>query len=360
MTPSSSLETHQNSLKTVPQSNHELTQIRGIGSVRRRLLQAMQIQTIAQLANQNPIDIEEKLKAIGHAISASEIAAWITKAQELQRQEINDSRVQKTIASPENLLEKEACDPNRPPNSSILGGTMLLDRPNPVNQSEVNPPRSNSWQSVASFRLELQQRSINGQLEWRSVVHQVENSAIVLQAAEAMNAALSEISASATPAAKNLPEPAPFAENALSAMPLPKRLLSLSVTRVRLWKNSQTSVELDRQQRSIGITAETPFDLEVGFTADSQDDRANAGIPPADPHCTYHLECRVKHLGTGKTFCLGDLQANVPLCRSGQYSAVLHNLSFPMPGVYRVQICLTSETTLPALFKVPFLEVDAA
>jgi hypothetical protein len=322
------------------QPDDELTRIRGIGAVKKQWLYIIGITSIEQLANCDAIELEKRLKAIDHPVAISELESWIIQAQDF----IKAQQLQ-------NLSGKPAISNSSP------------------------------WQSLATLQLELQQRSVEGQLEWRSIVHHSATQTAALWTGKTLEQFQQWLQQTMPLDAVNI---ADHSAASVPAKPLPaaketphEKPLEITVTQVKFWDSPQTSIAIDRHRLATkAIAAHAPFNLEVNLAVNFDE----AQYKPADCHSEtvssanqatatypeqqwiYQIQCRAKHLGTGQTFCLGDLQANVPLCRNALYSAVLDNLSFPLPGIYRVQVCLTSETppALPAMFKIPCLQVDAA
>lgn len=326
-----------------PSENHqfdyELTRIRGIGAVKKQWLYAIEITSMEQLANCDAMALEKQLKAIDHPVAVSELESWITQAQDFIRtQQLQNSS-------------------GKPASSS-----------------------SSSWQSLATLQLELQQRSVEGQLERRSIVHHSATQTAALWTGETLEQFQQWLQQTMPIDSENLAEPSP-ASRLEKSLPAAKETprekpLEITLTQVKLWESPHNSIAIDRHHRAMkAIAAQAPFDLEVNLEVNfdetqykladchSETDLSANNATATDPEkqWVYRIQCRAKHLGTGQTFCLGDLQANVPLCRNALYSAVLDNLSFPSPGIYRMQVCLTSETlpALPAVFKIPCLQVDA-
>lgn len=101
-----------------------LTQIRGIGTIKKRWLSAIGIHTVHDLARVSANDLEQRFKAASRTISRSDIEAWIAQAH------------------------------------------AAVDNP-PVKEDAI------AWQSLAAFAIEVQTRQIVDRIEQRTVIRPI-------------------------------------------------------------------------------------------------------------------------------------------------------------------------------------------
>jgi len=85
-----------------------------------------------------------------------------------------------------------------------------------------------------------------------------------------------------------------------------------------------------------------------------------AGLPSVNSvkQVIYRTQCIARHLSTGATLQLGDVTANVPV-GNGHYMALLPDVTFPQPGVYRVKVVVSLQNVAAesSCFKIPALQV---
>ncbi len=311
-------------------SNHkngtDLTQIRGIGAVRKRWLNALGIDTIAALAQASADDIEAQARRDGRTVSRDELDAWIAQAQVHPVEASSEPAKSSTVV--------EALTP-------VNGSNDLEQR------REVEPDLALAgWDSFASFNVAYQTRQINGKTEQRLVVHHLEADAIEHWSAletdrlqpwmrDRVEASLSSVQATGS---------------AIVATPL-----EAEITQLRVMQPHSMSRPMVADQNSPifsgAIQTIEPFALEVsmqltGLTEANQENQI-----------AYRVQCLARNLTSGETDCLADVTAHDSLSNNSLSRVLLPSLQLHKSGTYRLKVLVTLQHAAAACFKVPMLHV---
>ncbi|MBE9138491.1 hypothetical protein IQ254_15050 [Nodosilinea sp. LEGE 07088] len=306
----------------------DLTQIRGIGVVRKRWLNSLGIHTITDLAQASASGIEAQAKLDGRTMSPDELKDWIAQAQvrhaEASLEQPESSRGNDAIASVSDLPQR------------------VQERTDAADISDLSP-----WESFASFKVDCQIRRVNGQTEKRFVAHHLETdeteswdsaeTGLMQQwLRDRIEAALSSL---------------PAADPAMSTP------IEAEITRLRVLQPDHMSLPLVAD-KNIPIFSEAlhttdPFALEVSMQF--------PGLAEAYPgkQVAYHVQCFARNLATGITDSLGEVTAQVCASNDSVYNVLLPSLRLLQAGSYRLKVLATLQQAPAASgrFKVPLLQV---
>lgn len=147
--------------------NQELSQISGMGIVRRSWLKSLGICTIDDLANTNVDTLEQQCQARGYIVSRSDLETWIEQAIALspdQPSRVHAKSAPKSAPVPVDDLEDwESLEAERDAflqgGCLICGTGVLVDREGEL-EDELSPSSTETtpWQSIASFEITVQTR----------------------------------------------------------------------------------------------------------------------------------------------------------------------------------------------------------
>jgi hypothetical protein len=311
----------------------DLTQIRGIGMVRKRWLNSLGINTIANLAHASADAIEAQAKTDGRSLSRDELEEWIAQAQVLHvqaslKQEPSDQAAG-AIAS--------ASDPQpRSGEQSDVTAEHVTAEHNPTD-----------WETFASFKVDYQTRWMNGKPEQRFVAHHLETDEIASWSeseTELMQQWLRDRIEGVLP----------------STLTSPVRMsppVTAKITQLRVMQPHYMSYPMVADQNipifSDAIQTDEPFALEVSMQF--------AGLAEVNPakQVAYRVQCLARNLETGITESLGDVTAHVSPSNDAVYKVLLPSLMLPRPGTYRLKVIVALQHAPAALgqFKVPMLQV---
>lgn len=294
----------------------DLTTIRGIGAIRKRWLNALEIYTIADLANASIDEIEAGAKRDGRSISRSELEEWIAQAQ------------------------KQRADASVPRAESLMGSAAALENP-AISPEEPSEEQAGSWNVIASFQVEYQTQQVEGKLEQRTVIRQIGTDALedwpnfetqLIQ--HWMGDRVEDALAQSQPGLSVLPE----------------------ITQLRVMQFGQNgrSMTADKIHPlfASAIQMGEPFALEVAMQFA---ELAETTLKQT----AYKVHCTARELSTGLTDTLGEITAIVSLA-DNTYKVLLPELMLPRPGIYRLKVFVTLQNALEkssSCFKVPMLQV---
>ena len=301
----------------------DLMQIRGIGVARKRWLNSLGIDTIADLAQAEADVIEAQAKRNGRALSRDEIEDWIAQAQVQQAQALPKQA--------EFIPVVAAIAPE--------GDPKLAASEEPTAASEAD---ATAWEAVASFKVTYQTRHVSGKLEKRLVAHHLETNDVAHWgdfATELMPQWLRDRVA--------LARPRWHAKTPIAAHITQLRVMQPPYMRFPMVADKTVPIFHD------SIHTTEPFALEVSMHF--------AGLTESCPEeqVTYRVQCLARNLATGATHNIGDVTANVSLANDSTYKVLLPSLRLPEAGSYRLQV-LAMLQDAPATFgrfKVPLLQV---
>jgi hypothetical protein len=317
-----------------PKDHGDLTQIRGIGAVRKRWLNALGIDTIADLAQASAEAIDAKAKQDGRILSRDELEEWIAQAQVLCGQA--------SLGSVETAERGEAA-----PNSIAQGAAP----PDPT-------PEAGDWASIATFRVDYQTRQGAGSLEQRLIAHHLETQATEQWAdfdTDQLQAWMRDRLAALLPALSSATPP-PVMRPPVTPPPI-----AAEITQLRVMQFDRMSRPMVANKTSPifpnAIYTADPFALEVSVQFAGQFAGSEQATP--DRPVDYQVQCLARNVATGETAGLGDVTGQVSLAHSAGDTVLLPSLRLRQPGIYRLKVLVTQPQSPAPLghFKVPVLQV---
>jgi hypothetical protein len=328
------LSNNENPINRQGESSHELTKIRGVGVTKKQWLKALGIRTLYELAGATVDAIDTQLKHQGRVVSRSEIEGWIAQAQAL----VAEVGVQ---ASPALLTAETApfCRQEAEEEASLM----------PERSPHYVPEKTASiamdladWQTLATFRLELQTRYGVGEAEQRVVIQHGETGATdmwaEIEGEQLQRWMLGQLQS-------ELPSEAGAA-------------VAIAITQLRALKSHQSGTPMiaDSTHRRFGdaIQVGELFSLEasIQFTG------LEAVYLPKQ-QVVYRAQCFARHLASGTVISLGDRVLQASTKAGSAYTALFPEIVLEQPGAYRLQVmvALQNAPATMGLFKVPLLQV---
>lgn len=304
----------------------DLTQIRGIGVVRKRWLNSLGIVTIADLAQASADVVEVHAKSDGRTLSRDELEEWIAQAQ------LHYVQASLEQVEPSPIVEAIAAASHSEPLAS------------PRDEREPDPA---DWASIASFTVNYQTRKVNGLAEQRLVAHHLETSVTESWPdfeTDLMHQWLRDrIEATCSPLP---PEPASVVAPVVA-----------DITQLRVMQLHHMSLPMVADKASPifsdAIHTTEPFALEVSMQL--------TGLTEADQEkpVASRVQCLARHLATGETDSLGDMTAQIALANGSIHHVLMPSLRLLQPGLYSLKILVTLQHASTAFghFKVPMLQV---
>lgn len=304
----------------------DLTQIRGIGAVRKRWLNSLGIVTTADLAQASAEAIETRAKSDGRTLSRDELEEWISQAQL--------HHVQASL---------EQAEP------SPAGAIAAASHSEPLTSaSEDREPDRADWASIASFTVDYQTRQVNGLAEQRLVAHHLDTNTTESWAdfeTDLMQQWLRD------------------RVEAVGLLPLQTEPPSVvapvvaDITQLRVMQLHHMSLPMVADKNSPifsdAIHTTEPFALEVSMQL--------TGLTEADQEkpLASRVQCLARHLATGETDSLGDITAQIAPADGSIHHVLLPSLRLLQPGLYSLKILVTLQHASTTLghFKVPMLQV---
>lgn len=298
---------------------NNLTNIRGIGAVRQELLVSIGINTIADLAAASVEEIESGLQAAGNIINRNEISDWIVQAQELL-----SSSSQAEVAASDNSEESNV---NQESNSSEEGN-------------------AEEWNSLASFVVEFQSKTVAEKTEQRTIVRQQNTDRVTIwsgieteQLPQWLEQQLSEV----------------ISPEAVPELPEASTPLLIEFEQLRLLQPPQTTMPLVSNLEMFpgSLNSNKPFVLEVSW-------KLSGAIPPeiTPSQLRYRIQAYARERTTGRVTTIGETLPTALAENQSSYNSVLPETSLTA-GIYRLQLLITLQGKLapPAFLEVPLLQV---
>lgn len=356
--------THRNGKKS-----DDLTRIKGIGLVKQKWLrESFNIHTFQELAKLSVDEVESRLKTKGHTASKSEIEGWIAQSQSLATAELSSRQFVESsyreeeqcsnLPTQENelsqqvmaLADAEADNPLDCSNQESESYQQVIVSPHAAAKVNVSPlTPQDEWQTFASFRVEFQSRTIEGQgEEQRTIVHYLEANKVQtwfeIGADQLQEWMLEQISEQMCQSLA--------AESPVAALPI-----TLEITQIQAFQANQTTkpmvVEKGNRVFPHPLSHETPFALEVGFNLTGL-----TALHLTNKQVGYYAQFHVRNRMTGEVIHLGDTEPATLTKGQLSYTAVLNEITLE-PGVYRLQAVVKLQCVPVTLgsFKVPLLQV---
>jgi hypothetical protein len=312
-----------------------LTNIRGIGAIRKRSLNALEIYTIADLAQASADAIEAQFKQDGRSLSRDELEEWITQAQRvsLSSESAKPPKKEKELAANQFSRSSEA-------------------QPSEAQSPEAQPPEAQAlakpedlsapWNSIALFKVEYQARQMAGKPEQQVIIRHLETDAVERWTDFETNLIqqwmLDRVEANLLPSKIE--------------DPIVPEIAQLQVTQRYQLGQPMTADKICPLFPN-AIQSDEPFVVEVfmkfaGLTDISQ-----------RKQMAYQIQCIARNVSTGATVNLGDVTANVTPSDDSVYKVVLPTTILPHTGIYRLKILVTLQNSpaILAYFKVPMFQV---
>ncbi|MGD1857964.1 MAG: DUF4332 domain-containing protein [Leptolyngbyaceae cyanobacterium] len=342
-----------------------LTQIEGIGKVKKQWLESIGVDTLQALAEANADEIVAQLSDAGHTAHASEVERWITQAQELiAESSAVESEASEPLSSEETetvSTDGEMDDENQEESSEILAPEVadtdaaeqepaaVSEAQDDANDEPLSAAAQADWQTFAVFTVEFQSQRADDDIRYRTRVRQLDTDRQeVWPGIEERNLQLwlrSRVAdgmtsdASMVETTDDSPQITPAFENLFILQP----------------PSTATAMELYQPNMMFPspIRGNLPFSLVLQFSIYEQDRLAtvNQGV-------SYKLECYVRSLKGGEAISLGELPSTVLLPQDEPYMAYLPAISL-QKGIYRLQVFLSLEgiQALPTFLEVPVVQV---
>lgn len=347
----------------------DLTRIKGIGLVKQKWLRELfNIHTFQDLAKLSVDEVESRLKSQGHTVSKNEIQGWIAQSQSLATADLSSQQLIESSDREEEqfsnlpiqenelsqqvmaLADAEAENPldcsnkERESYQQVIGAAHAEDK---VNVSPLMP--QDEWQTFASFKVEFQSRTIEGQgEEQRTSIHYIEANKCQtwseIGADQLQEWMLEQISEQMCQSIA--------AESPVAALPI-----TLEITQLRAFQAHQTSrpmvVEKGNRVFPRPLSRETPFALEVGFNLTGL-----TALHLTNKQVGYYAQFHVRNRMTGEVTHLGDTESATLTKGQLSYTVVLADITLE-PGIYRLQAVVKLQCVPVTLgsFKVPLLQV---
>lgn len=305
----------------------DLTQIRGIGVVRKRWLTAIGINTIAELAQASADELATRAKQEGRSLSHEEFADWIAQAQAYSAEAPSEP----AASLDGQILPASGSDSDRH-SEQVAEVSMERD----------DEAASKTWESFAAFRVDCQTRNVDGKAERRFVVHQLETDET--ESWDELDATLMQ------------QWMRDRVEHQLADFPTTPPITA-EITRLRVLQPHYMTIPMVAD-KTIPIFADAlrntaPFALEASLNF----------VGPVEAYSgqqmAYRVQCLARNLTTGVTDCLGESIAYAALENDSIYTILLPSLQLPEAGSYRLKVLVTVQQ-IPAVsghFKVPLLQV---
>ncbi len=303
----------------------DLTRIRGIGAVTQQLLREwLDVRTFGDLARLSVDEIESKLRERGQTASRSEIEGWIARAQELAS--ATESSPQSTVESP--VGDREEDEPSQPIDESTEAG---------------------EWQSFASFGVEFQFRDIDGETEEQTTVRSLDTDRAKTwsglesdRIGQWMLEQLAEARASVQPQSRQ------ERRTATASPPVVK------IERLRILQPPQTDMPVVVDATPGFLKRGEPFALEIAFSL-----VGSTGADAAEVPTQYHTQIYARDRASGAIISLSDEAYETFGEGERLYTTALPTTPLQKPGIYQLQILVTSEgqPAVPGYFEIPLLQV---
>lgn len=232
---------------------------------------------------------------------------------------------------------------------SELSQPMIIS-PNTEAGSNFLPlTNQDEWESFASFRVEFQCRTIEGQGEvQRTIVHYLEANKFQtwsdIGADQLQEWMLEQISEE-------------MCQSIEAKSPVEAAPITLEITQIRAFQSQRTPkpmvVEKGNRVFLSSLNHETPFALEVGFNLTGL-----TALYLTNKQVGYYAQFHVRNRLTGEVTHLGDTESATLIKGQLSYTAVLAEITLE-PGVYRLQASVKLQCVPATLgsFKVPLLLV---
>ncbi|MBE9066067.1 hypothetical protein IQ260_05315 [Leptolyngbya cf. ectocarpi LEGE 11479] len=320
--------THKSNGSDHRSGQESLTQIEGIGKVKKQWLESIGITTLKELARAVAVEIEEQLSMAGHTVHLSEIEKWMTQAQ---------------------LLVAETAPPATHDLAAAAEDTTAISAD--TSMAEPTAQIIENWQTFAAFTVEFQANQDTDPVHYRTLVRHLatdqEETWSGIEEEHLQSWLRSQV-------AEVLPsEPAALSEPPINI----STRLTAHIENLFILQPPSTATAMGLYKPNMmfpsPIKANFPFSLVVQFSILEQEILAKMQQAPS-----CRLESYVRNLKQGESLSLGKLKSiNLPP-QQNSHTAYLPTTSL-QKGIYRLQVLLIldSAQALPTLIEVPVLQV---
>lgn len=367
--------TGEDSMKGNAEERNGLTRIRGIGSTKRRWLELLGICDVRDLAGASADEIESRLRAQGHTVTRSEIAGWIAQAQEF----VAELPSQQAVVSPDTVVEASAdlslqedksSQPviKSPEDIAEASPHCSIEEKESCHQTEESAPievegnlplsvQDGTWNTFASFAIELQNKQVEGRVEQRTIVRHIEANTVricsEIESNSLHDSFASQLQQWIQSQIGESMQPEPEAEQSDVTTSVTAQIAQLALFQP---PQSRMPAIVNRagQGFSSFVQSGELFALAITFQL--------TGLKVANiakQRIRYSAQAYARHRVTGAIASLGDTEATLLVQERPFYTALLPETTLQQPGLYRLQVLVTFQgaTLPPAFFDVPMLQV---
>lgn len=344
-------------MKLSDRAHDDLTVIKGIGPARQRWLEeSLAVRTFEDLAALSVDEIESRLKADKQIASRETIEAWIAQAQE--RAAIARHAQQPTWAAETKEAEEQVKD-------SAEGNETSSQ---PVKSEEGNdggkgqsPTGRDGWKPFASFVVEFQERTVEGQaIEYRTTAHHMESDTGTnwpgIEREQHCNWMLEQLGDRISREPVKVEHP-PQEEPPAQPVPVARLPMRVEITQIRTFQPPQADNPVGSGKPDLPfeghIKGNEPFALEILF-----DLVGEAAADLSEEQAIFRARAYVQDQTTGASTHLGDAEPGNLVKGELAYAATLSELTLP-PGTYRLFALLTLQavSVRPDFVTLPAFEV---
>ena len=338
----------------------DLTVIKGIGPARQRWLrESLNIVTFADLAALSVDEIESRLKADKQIASQNKIKAWIAQAREYAAAAA-ERAAQPTFAGTDAQAKKQANTLAEANESS----PQTADSAKNDDGKEANTTtRKDGWKPFASFVVEFQQRTVEGQaIEYRTTAHHMEaDTGANWPGIEREQHCLWMIEQVGDRIGPEPEEEERLAqERAAEPVPAARSPVKVEITQIQVFQPPQAENPVgsgqDDQPFEGLIKGNEPFALEIHFNLGGE---AAAELTSKPAVCNASVY--VQNQSTRESAHLGDADPGTLKKGKLAYTATLPEVALT-PGTYRLLafVTLQAASVEPDFVTLPELKVVRA
>lgn len=328
-----------------------LTRIEGIGETKQRWLESIGIETLQDLANADPANLESQLETAGHPTSRSVISGWIARAQQLlqsvDQQVLEIGEATESEMSEDSLESAPEAEESWPETTSESSVTSDIA----AETAEASHEKADEWETFASFAVEFEVRRIANEIHYQTSVRHLETDTFQIWTGieeERLQAWLREQLASSIPITASTPAVPPTSDTWLTPI----------IEDLRIYQPPSTGLPMGLYRPSLmfpsPVKSNLPFILEIQFSVQEND-----VFSEIRQEISYQAECYARSLKTGEALSLGKIPSTLFTDRVDT-----HNIRFPtmnlQSGIFRLQVLLNLQgmNAFPAYFEVPALQVN--
>lgn len=326
--------------------NQELKVIPGIGPAKQRWLNALGVDTVADLARCQPQTLIEQLTARNHRTSLEDVKAWINRAQALepttgstQRPAVNSTAPSIADAMPDMDSAQTGVRPKTLP---------LLKNDSPIENGR----------SLATFQVELIAHQADGVEILETRIHHGESDDAETWEGLA-DEALQQWMIARVNAPKNPTDIPPVTtdDKPLATVKLPQLALqqdtSSHPSMTPSMMPSMMIVEPRHPFLPSAIASGQPFNLQLAFQLT---DLEHPDLPTES--IQYRIQVKASHLETQQTTMLTDQKASLVYDTPEATYLSSPALVLPAPGIYRLKISVTvlNMPSTPGRFILPLVQ----